>query len=119
MTASETETAPGTYAWLDDRTERDWLMIVKPSRVLANAHRMYDFMRETGTPADSYTRELAFEKTAQALGIDGDVLYDAWVDGKPAPINFWGTIKADVGEGFCADCERESPHHYESCPTKP
>lgn len=30
---------------------------------------------------DSFTRELAFTKAADALGIDYDVLYTAWLNG--------------------------------------
>lgn len=33
-------------------------------------------------------------------------------------VNIWGTDTADVGVGFCPSCEREAPHHYESCPTR-
>jgi len=72
-----------TYAHLDDPAERDWLTNVTPEDVLGNAHRIYDFMRESGVPVDSYTRELAFEKAADALGIDYDVLYDAWLNETP------------------------------------
>jgi len=33
--------------------------------------------------------------------------------------NIWGTLKSDVGEGFCKDCERpEVEGHYESCPRR-
>jgi hypothetical protein len=32
--------------------------------------------------------------------------------------NMWGTKKKDVGEGFCPECEREVPLHYESCPLR-
>jgi len=33
--------------------------------------------------------------------------------------NIWGTLKSDVGEGFCPDCERpEVEGHYESCPRR-
>ena len=72
------------YAWLDDPAEREWLINVEPLKVLKNAHRMYDFMRETGMAPDSYTRELAFEKAAAALDVDYDVLYDAWLHEQPA-----------------------------------
>lgn len=30
--------------------------------------------------------------------------------------NVWGTEKSEVGDGFCRDCEREQPHHYNNCP---
>jgi hypothetical protein len=74
------------FWWLDDPAEREWLTNVSPSDVVANAHRFYDFMRDEGVPADSYTRELAFEKTSDLLGISYDVLYDAWVDEQPPSI---------------------------------
>jgi len=33
--------------------------------------------------------------------------------------NIWGTLKSDVGEGFCKDCERpEVEGHYENCPRR-
>lgn len=71
------------YTHLDDPAEREWLTNVSPSDILRNAHRIYDFMREGGMPADSYTRELAFEKAGEVLGIDYDVLYDAWLNQRP------------------------------------
>lgn len=73
----------GPYDHLTDPTEIAWLTNVSPSDVLRNAHRIYDFMREGGLPADSYTREMAFEKAATALGISYDVLYNAWLDEQP------------------------------------
>lgn len=30
--------------------------------------------------------------------------------------NVWGTVKADVGEGYCPECEREGGNHYTNCP---
>lgn len=30
--------------------------------------------------------------------------------------NVWGTRKADVGEGYCPECEREGGRHYAICP---
>ncbi len=74
-----------TYDYLDDPTEREWLINVAPRDVLANAHRMYDFMAETGMAAESMIRELAFRKAAAVLDLDYDVLYTAWVDQVPAP----------------------------------
>jgi hypothetical protein len=71
---------------LDDPAEREWLANVSPSDVAGNAHRFYDFMREGGMLADSYTRELAFTKAAEALGISYDVLYDAWLNELPVEI---------------------------------
>lgn len=38
----------------------------------------------------------------------------------PAPVrNFWGTPVDDVGEGYCPQCERAEPHHYNPCPLHP
>jgi hypothetical protein len=73
---------PEAYAYLPI-DEREWLMNVSPTDIRDNAHRFYGFMAETGHPADSFTRELAFTKATEALGIDYDVLYDAWLDQKP------------------------------------
>jgi hypothetical protein len=72
------------YAHLSDPAERDWLTNVTPDDIRSNAHRIYDFMWENGSiPPDSYTRELAFEKAADALGIPYDVLYQAWMNEQP------------------------------------
>lgn len=30
-------------------------------------------------------------------------------------MNAWGDDPRDVGDGFCAYCEREWPWHYDSC----
>lgn len=68
------------YSYLEDPTEREWLTGVSPAVVRDNAHRFYDFMRESGLPADSFIRELAFTKAADALGIPYDTLYDAWLN---------------------------------------
>ena len=72
-----------TYEWLTDPAERKWLTDVDPQAVKDNAHRFYDYLTEQGLGPDSYTRELAFQKAADALGLDYDVLYDAWLDEKP------------------------------------
>ena len=32
--------------------------------------------------------------------------------------NYWGTLKVDVCEGFCPDCEREGGRHYSKCPQR-
>jgi hypothetical protein len=77
------ETSDPRYAHLEDPTEREWLTNVPAADVLRNAHRFYDFMRESGVPADSYTRELAFQKAAAAQRIPYDVLYDAWLSETP------------------------------------
>lgn len=71
------------FAHLSDPAEREWLSGVSPAVVRDNAHRIYEFMRDAGIPADSYTRELAFGKAAEDLGIDYDVLYDAWLHERP------------------------------------
>jgi hypothetical protein len=34
----------------------------------------------------------------------------------PEALNVWGTRIADVGEGFCRECEHPDPHHYDNCP---
>jgi hypothetical protein len=71
------------FAHLDDPAERAWLTHVPAADVLRNAHRIYEFMKEAGIPADSYTRELAFGKAAADLGVDYDVLHDAWLNDRP------------------------------------
>jgi hypothetical protein len=77
-------TATEDYPFLADPAERDWLVNVEPKDVLANAHRMYEFMADTGQPAESFIRELAFTKASDALGIDYDVFYEAWLNQVPA-----------------------------------
>jgi hypothetical protein len=74
------------FSWLDDPAEREWLTNVSPSDVAANAHRFYDFMHDEGMAADSYTRELAFGKAADALGVSYNMLYDAWLNEQPVSI---------------------------------
>lgn len=71
------------YAFLDDAAERAFLTEVAPAEVLANAHRAYDWLLDNGLDQDSFLRELAFTKAADALGIDYDVLYDAWLNQTP------------------------------------
>jgi hypothetical protein len=71
------------YDWLDDPAEREFLTNVDPAEVAANAHRAYDWLTERGIAPDSLIREEAFAKAAFALGIDYDVLYDAWLDRVP------------------------------------
>lgn len=73
------------YSHLEDPAEREWLTNVDPKDVLNNAHRFYDFMREGGIPVDSYTRELAFTKASEALNVDYEVLYEAWLNEKQVP----------------------------------
>lgn len=82
----EAELAAEPYSWLDDPAERAWLIAVDPAAVLANAHRIYEFMAEGGMAPDSYTRELAFDKAAAVLKIDYEVLYQAWLDESPVRV---------------------------------
>lgn len=72
------------YSFLDDPAERAWLIGLDPADVLANAHRIYDWMAEQGVDTDSFLRELAFTKASDALGIDYEVLYQTWLNGVPA-----------------------------------
>lgn len=78
-----TQTQSDSYSFLDDPDERAWLTAVDPAAVRDNAHRFYDYMHECGLPAESFIRELAFTKASEALGIEYDVLYDAWLDQTP------------------------------------
>lgn len=78
-----TTSADTQYAQLDDPGERAWLIALEPKDVVTNAHRMYDWMREQGVDVDSYLRELAFTKAADALGLDYETLYNAWLDERP------------------------------------
>jgi hypothetical protein len=70
-----------TYEFLDDLREREWLTNLDPESVRSNAHRIYDWMQEQGVDQDSFLRELAFTKASEALGLDYDVFYDAWIAG--------------------------------------
>lgn len=45
-----------------------------------------------------------------------DLTVDEFAEG--VKTNVWGTLKADVGEGFCPECERDLPGHYSNCPTR-
>ena len=76
-------TSQESYPFLSDPDERQWLIEVSPEAVRDNAHRMYEFMAETGMSAESFIRELAFEKTSEALSIDYDILYNAWLHQRP------------------------------------
>lgn len=98
------------FSHLSDPGEREWLTNVEPLEVVRNAHRFYDFLRENGLHADSYTRELAFTKAADALGIDYDVLYDAWLDEEPATEARTCRCEAERGSegGHYADCSRNT-----------
>ena len=93
------------FAQLDDPAEREWLTKVSPSDVLANAHRIYDLMEEGGIPSDSYTRELAFSKAAEELGLDYEVLYQAWLHERATPAIAAGWV-SDGGTGFDRDYGR-------------
>lgn len=72
-----------TYDWLDDPTERAFLVEVDPAEVAANAHRAYEWLTERGVAPDSVLREAAFTKAAGALRVDYDDLYAAWLDRVP------------------------------------
>lgn len=107
------------FSHLDDPAEREWLTNVPAADVLANAHRIYDFMHEAGIPADSYTRELAFTKAAAELGIDYDVLYDAWLapalkaNGYGSPDDLEDELRAINGvpdDAHCKMVESETSH---------
>lgn len=79
--------AAETYDFLDDQTERDWLIALDPQVVLANAHHWYDWVAQFGGDlGDSLIRELAFQKASDVLGIDYDVLYKSWLNEVPAVI---------------------------------
>ena len=41
---------------------------------------------------------------------------DALIATDAAHRNMWGTLRTDVGEDFCSECERDLPSHYGSCP---
>lgn len=66
-----------------DPAEVAWLAEVSPTAVRDNAHRMYEFMAETGQPAESFIRELAFSKASEALGLPYDAFYEAWLGETP------------------------------------
>lgn len=36
----------------------------------------------------------------------------------PVTVNYWGTPVADVGDGYCPQCEREGGRHYTICPLR-
>lgn len=83
--ATEHAATDPRFAHLNDPAERAWLTNLAPSDVVTNAHRFYDYMGECGVPEDSYTRELAFAKAADDLGMDYDILYNAWLYQTPIP----------------------------------
>lgn len=75
--------ASDQYDFLDDPRERQWLIGLQPQAIAANAYRMYDWMTEQEIDPDSFLRELAFTKAADALGVDYDALYTSWLDEVP------------------------------------
>lgn len=84
----------------------------KPSAIVGQAHRIYDYMREHNIGPDSATREAAFAYAAADTGLDYNVLYDAWLDQKPieAPCTSCGTvIKTCLADstGRCSTCVGE------------
>lgn len=81
-----------TYDFLDDAREREWLIGLDSKAVLANAHRIYDWMQEHGVDQDSFLRELAFTKASVELDLDYDVLYYAWLNQTPA-------VQSQSGQG--------------------
>lgn len=75
------------YAFLDDPAEREFLIALDPKDVLANAHRWYEWVAQFGGYlGDSLIRELAFTKASEALGIDYDDIYTAWLDRVPLEV---------------------------------
>lgn len=75
------------YDFLDSVQEREWLTALDPKDVLANAHRWYEWVAQFGGHlGDSFIRELAFTKASEALGVDYDVLYNAWLNQVPATV---------------------------------
>jgi hypothetical protein len=73
-----------TYEFLDSVEEREFLIALDPKDVVANAHRWYEWVAQFGGYlGDSFIRELAFQKAADALGLDYEVLYTAWLDLTP------------------------------------
>lgn len=96
------------YAHLTDPRERQWLTEVEPKEVLANAHRFYEWsaeqplLVEAGLAFDSYTREQAFAKASEELGIHYDVLYDAWLNEVPVKVCHCGKpARTDNDTGVC------------------
>lgn len=47
--------------------------------VKANAHRIYDFLKEIGEKYDSIERERYFTYASETLGLDYDLFYYAWL----------------------------------------
>lgn len=77
-----------SYDFLDDVQEREWLIALDPQDVVANAHRWYEWAGQFGGGlCDSFIRELAFQKAADALGIDYGDLYNSWLDRIPMKEN--------------------------------
>lgn len=81
----------------------------KPSAIVGNAHRIYDYMKSHNVGPDSATREAAFEYAAADTGRDYDEMYDAWMDEKPiaSPCRDCGTVievRLADATGRCSDC---------------
>jgi len=47
--------------------------------IKANAHRIYEFLKEIGAQDDSIEREQYFTYASETLGLDYDVFYYAWL----------------------------------------
>ena len=90
------------YAWLEDSAERTFLETVEPAEVLANAHRAYAWLEEREIAPDSVIREACFTKASDALGIDYDVLYNAWLDERPVSARWVAARDLQVGDYFDA-----------------
>jgi len=50
--------------------------------IKANAHRIYEFLKEIGEKDDSIERERYFDYASETLGLDYDLFYYAWRDDK-------------------------------------
>lgn len=59
------------------------------------------------------------EEVRQARAFYARHGYAEGMDPDPSSLNVWGTRKDDVGQGFCPDCERALPFHYDICPEHP
>jgi hypothetical protein len=51
-----------------------------PQLILDNAKNIYEYLGENGGEPDSVARESLFAYASAELGVDYDVLYDAWLD---------------------------------------
>jgi len=48
--------------------------------IKANAHRIYDFLKEIGANDSSTERERYFTYASEKLGLDYDIFYRAWLN---------------------------------------